>query len=229
MEIIPFPCADRKKERRKKIIAAVAACLFIVVWSLCVYSEMEFRSISKEVLRLHVLANSNSEADQALKLKVRDRVLMVSEELLADCKTQAEAKSCIAEHTDVLSQAAATCIGEEGYDYPVSVRLEEVYFPTRNYEGGSLPAGVYQALRVEIGAAAGKNWWCVLFPKLCFVNAQVPEDVPDSTEIPEPDAIQAPVELPDKIETNRVTVRFKVVDLFQKTKQEIKSFWAWIT
>jgi stage II sporulation protein R len=206
-------------------MATVAACIFVVVWSFCVYSEKEFRGISEEVLRLHVLANSDSAADQALKLKVRDCVLAASETLLSDCKTREEAKARIAENTEVLSRAAAVCIGEEGYDYPVSVRLEEVYFPTRDYEGGSLPAGVYQALRVEIGEAAGRNWWCVLFPKLCFVNARVPEN----TAAPEAEATETPVRLPEKVETNRVTVRFKVIDLFQKTKQEIKSFWAWFT
>lgn len=220
MEIVPFPCLEQKKERRKKIAATAAACIFMVIWSLCVYSEMEFRGISREVLRLHVLANSDSVADQTLKLKVRDRVLAVSEDLLADCATKAEARQCVAANMEKLSQAAADCIAEEGYAYPVAVRLEEVYFPTRDYESGSLPAGVYQALRVEIGAAAGKNWWCVLFPRLCFVNAQVPEKVPVSTAAPE---------VPETVETNRVTVRFKLVDIFQKTKQEIKSFWAWIT
>ena len=218
MEIIPFSCFEPKKERRKKIAATVAACIFTFVWSLCVYSEVEFREISREVLRLHVLANSDSVSDQTLKLKVRDRVLAVSEELLADCDSKAEARQRVADHIDQLSREAAACIAEEGYTYPVTVRLEDVYFPTRDYETGSLPAGVYQALRVEIGAAAGKNWWCVLFPRLCFVNAQVPEKMPVSTAAPE---------VPETVETNRVTVRFKLVDIFQKTKREIKSFWSW--
>ncbi len=225
IEIVPFPCVEQKKERRKKIAATVVACVFTVIWSLCVYSEMEFREISRDVLRLHVLANSDSVADQTLKLKVRDRVLAVSEDLLADCATKAEARQCVATNMEQLSQAAADCIAEEGYAYPVTVRLEEVYFPTRDYEGGSLPAGVYQALRVEIGEAAGKNWWCVLFPKLCFMNAQVPENTPGA----EASATATPVKIPENVETNRVTVKFKFIDIFQKTKQEIKSFWAWIT
>lgn len=223
IEIIPFPCLEQKKERRRKIVATVAVCIFTVLWSLCVYSEMAFREISGEVLRLHVLANSDSAADQNLKLKVRDRILTVSEELLSDCATKADARDCVAMNIEQLSQAAADCIREEGYTYPVTVRLEEVYFPTRDYDSGSLPAGVYQALRVEIGEAAGKNWWCVLFPKLCFVNAQVPENTPAA------EATQSSAELPENVETNRVTVKFKVIDIFQKTKREIKSFWAWIT
>lgn len=221
VEIVPFPyMVNVKKERRRKIIAAVAAGIFIVLWSVCVYSEMAFREISDNVLRLHVLANSDSQQDQALKLKVRDCVLEETNLILQDCANRTEAESRIASNMKRLSQVAVQCVAEEGYDYPVTVRMEDIYFPTRTYEGGSLPAGVYKALRVEIGKAEGQNWWCVLFPQLCFINASVP-DKPSPTQEP------APTREPVTVQTQSVTLRFKLIDIFQKTKHEIKSIWTW--
>ena len=221
VEIVPFPyMVNVKKERRRKIIAAVAAGIFIVLWSVCVYSEMAFREISDNVLRLHVLANSDSQQDQALKLKVRDCVLEETNLILQDCANRTEAEARIASNMKRLSQVAVQCVAEEGYDYPVTVRMEDIYFPTRTYEGGSLPAGVYKALRVEIGKAEGQNWWCVLFPQLCFINASVP-DKPSPTQEP------APTREPVTVQTQSVTLRFKLIDIFQKTKHEIKSIWTW--
>ncbi len=223
IEIIPFSYAQEAKQKRmKKIIAAVAAGIFILLWSFCVYSEMAFRDISDNVLRLHVLANSDSEQDQTLKLKVRDRVLAETNLILENCETRQDAENSIAENMDRLSQVAVNCVWENGYDYPVTVRMENIYFPTRTYEGGSLPAGVYKALRVEIGKAEGKNWWCVLFPQLCFINAKVPE--PSPSTLPSPSPTPAPV----TVQTQSVTLRFRLIDIFQKTKHEIKSVWSWI-
>ncbi len=224
VEIIPFPNMTPKKEKSRRVIAAIAAGLFMVLWSLCVYSEMAFRDISDNVLRLHVLANSDSKEDQALKLKVRDCVLAETNLILNDCQSRRDAEERIAGSVEALSRAAQKCITAEGYSYPVAVRMENIYFPTRNYEGGSLPAGVYKALRVEIGEAAGKNWWCVLFPQLCFVNAAVPKETVASKPTESPQPTQAPV----SIQTGSVTLRFRLIDIFQKTKQEIKSVWAWI-
>ncbi len=234
IEIVPFTNGAAGRERRRRITAAVAAGLFIVLWSVCVYAEVSFREISDHVLRLHVLANSDSPEDQALKLKVRDRVLAETELLLADCDTRQAAESCVIDHIDQLSAAAVSCVAEEGYAYPVAVRMENIYFPTRSYEGGSLPAGVYKALRVEIGEAQGQNWWCVLFPQLCFVNATVPEATPaPATATPKPalkpTPTPQPTEPPVSVDTDSVTLRFKFIDLFQKTKNEIKSIWTWIT
>lgn len=223
IEIIPFPYENGVgKNRRRKIIAAVAAGLFIVLWSLCVYAEMTFRDISDNVLRLHVLANSDSQQDQALKLKVRDCVLEETNLILENCESRSEAEMRIEENMDRLSRVAVACIARQGYDYPVTVRMENIYFPTRSYEGGSLPAGVYKALRVEIGQAQGKNWWCVLFPQLCFINASVPEGSPSPAQKP------SPTPEPVKVQTESVTLRFKIIDIFQKTKHEIKSVWSWI-
>ena len=126
-------------------------------------------ALADKVLRLHVLANSDSQADQALKLRVRDAVLERAEGLLAGAGDRAEAEALLATHLDGLAAAGADAVGAAGYGYPVTVSLEDsCWFPTRVYEDFALPAGRYTALRVEIGAGAGRNWWCVVFPPLCL-------------------------------------------------------------
>ena len=126
-------------------------------------------ALADKVLRLHVLANSDSQADQALKLRVRDAVLERAEGLLAGAGDRAEAEALLAARLPDLAAAGADAVGAAGYGYPVTVSLEDsCWFPTRVYEDFALPAGRYTALRVEIGAGAGCNWWCVVFPPLCL-------------------------------------------------------------
>ena len=134
----------------------------------------EQTALSERVVRLHVLANSDSQEDQALKLRVRDRVLAETRTLLEASADREEAAQRL---TRALERLAAEEIAESGYDYPVSLRLEETAFPTRTYDGFTLPAGKYLALRVLIGAAEGQNWWCVVFPPLC---AAASEDVAET-------------------------------------------------
>ena len=133
--------------------------------------------LADKVVRLHVLANSDSEEDQALKLLVRDTVLDRAEALLAQSQNRAEAESLLRGQLLEFEELAAGVIAQAGYDYPVTVELEETQFPTKEYDGFTLPAGDYLALRVLIGAAEGQNWWCVVFPPLCTTAAA---DVPAS-------------------------------------------------
>lgn len=137
--------------------------------------------LSEKVVRLHVLANSDSEEDQALKLTVRDAVLEEAEQLLKRTENRGEAEGLLRGQLLELEQLANETVRNAGYEYPVTVKLEEVEFPTRTYEGFSLPAGEYLALRVLIGEAAGRNWWCVVFPPLCTVAAaEFPEVAEDA-------------------------------------------------
>lgn len=134
------------------------------------------QELSDKVVRLHVLANSDSEEDQALKLKVRDRILACAEPLLAGAADRREAEALLRDRVPELELAAAQEIRDNGYDYAVTVRLEDTMFPTREYDGFTLPAGKYLALRAVIGAGEGQNWWCVVFPPLCAAaSAEVPE------------------------------------------------------
>ena len=125
----------------------------------------------ESVARLHVLANSDSEEDQALKLKVRDSILDQMEDSMKNCTTVEDAKKSLEESKDEILNTAKNCINSLGYDYDVVVELGEEQYPTRVYENVSLPAGAYYSVRVKIGEGEGKNWWCVLFPPLCVSSA----------------------------------------------------------
>lgn len=126
-------------------------------------------ALADKVIRLHVIANSDSEADQALKLQVRDRILAEAGELFSQGGSRAEAEAAIAARLEDIAAAGAATVGEEGYGYPVTASMEHnVWFPTKEYTDFALPAGEYTALRVVIGDGGGKNWWCVVFPPLCL-------------------------------------------------------------
>lgn len=126
--------------------------------------------LAKEVLRLHVLANSDSDEDQALKLKVKAAVVDALSPVLSDVTDKAAACRWVNAHLDELQQIAAQVIAGEGYDYPVTVACETVWFPNKTYGDMTFPCGYYDSLRVCIGEADGANWWCVLYPPLCFVD-----------------------------------------------------------
>lgn len=123
--------------------------------------------LADRVVRLHVLANSDNAADQALKLRVRDRILQETAPLLSSCAVRSDAERVLSAALADLAHAGAETVAESGFSYDVSVELGEADFPTRRYDGFSLPAGRYLALRVILGQGAGKNWWCILFPPLC--------------------------------------------------------------
>ena len=130
--------------------------------------SQEQQELAGSVIRFHVIANSDSEADQALKLAVRDRVLEQAESLYPEGATLEEAQAALEGHLNLLAAAGREVVEEQGYDYPVAAALEDCWFPTKEYEGFALPAGTYTALRVTIGEGQGRNWWCVAFPPLCL-------------------------------------------------------------
>lgn len=148
-------------------------CIFILIGMLLLgvlptHGEAE---IYDSVVRLHVLANSDSEYDQALKLQVRDGVLAATAELLSDCTTREQALEVIGANLDTIRRSALEVIEREGAGYDVTVKLCEEDYPTKNYESVCFPAGRYMSLQVCIGEAEGKNWWCVLFPGMCLSAA----------------------------------------------------------
>ena len=159
------------KNSKLRNLSLLIFLLFIYVF-ICAQSYVSAVSnnLSESVFRLHVLANSDSEEDQKLKLKVRDSLLNYMNNICSNCSTKAEAISLVNEHQQEFQQIAENTISEDGYDYPVKINIGNFYFPTKNYGDISLPAGPYDALRVEIGKAKGKNWWCVMFPSLCFID-----------------------------------------------------------
>lgn len=125
-------------------------------------------NIAEKVLRFHVLANSDSKEDQALKLAVRDAVGEEMSETLAGATDRASCEKLINANLDRITAAAERVVTEWGYDYTVEAALEEVDFPVKTYGDYTFPAGKYEALRVVIGAGEGHNWWCVMYPNMCF-------------------------------------------------------------
>ena len=128
------------------------------------------QTISDKVLRFHVLANSDSEADQNLKLAVRDAVGSFMQEKLTAVENLEECELVVRQSLGEIEEAAAETIAENGYDYDVTAELEHTSFPVKNYGSYTFPAGDYEALRIVIGEGNGHNWWCVLYPNLCFLD-----------------------------------------------------------
>ncbi len=138
--------------------------------------------IAEKILRFHVIANSDSEEDQQLKLKVKEAVVNYIAPYLSDTMSLEDSKNIINEHTDEILATADSVIKENGYDYSVSASITTCYFPTKSYGDITLPPGDYEAFRIEIGNAGGKNWWCILYPPLCFVDISY-GIVPDSSKL----------------------------------------------
>ena len=128
------------------------------------------QGIAKEIIRFHVLANSDSEEDQGLKIKVKNRVVEYLHELLGDDTTLEETREAILSHMEEIRDISREVIRREGYAYPVTAGLTTAYFPEKTYGDCTFPPGEYEALQIKIGEAEGHNWWCVLYPSLCFVD-----------------------------------------------------------
>ena len=133
--------------------------------------DREQSQLADRVIRFHVIANSDSPEDQALKFQVRDRVLAETEAFYPEHATLEEAKRALEVHLEELAAAGRAVVEEVGRSEPVTARLERCWFPTKEYDGFALPAGEYTALRVVIGEGQGQNWWCVAFPPLCLEAA----------------------------------------------------------
>ncbi|MBR6645471.1 MAG: stage II sporulation protein R [Clostridia bacterium] len=167
----------------------------------------------ESVARLHVLANSDSEEDQALKLKVRDSILDQMEDSMKNCTTVEDAKKSLEESKDEILNTAKNCINSLGYDYDVVVELGEEQYPTRVYENVSLPAGAYYSVRVKIGEGEGKNWWCVLFPPLCVSSAIAD----NSDELASVGLTPNEVNILTNSEEPEYEIKFKFLEFLQKT------------
>lgn len=134
------------------------------------YASNVSEGLADNIFRLHILANSDSEEDQALKLKVRDAILEYMKTLTEDISDKQAVIELSKNHMENFKEIAEKVIQENGYDYSVTIEIGNFYFPTKYYGNISLPAGNYDALKIEIGEAKGQNWWCSLFPPLCFVS-----------------------------------------------------------
>ena len=205
----------RRRRHRKPPVMLLSLLIGLsaaVLWG--GWSLRAQRELADKVVRLHVLANSDSEADQALKLQVRDTVLTRAEELLVSSDGRQEAEAALREHLPELTALAQTTVAAEGYTYSVRTELANTVFPPREYEDFSLPAGSYLALRVVIGDGAGKNWWCVVFPPLC---AQSTTDLAQTAMAA--GLSDADVRLMEET-TGRYQLKFKSIEIWEWLRQK---------
>ena len=207
------------KMKRKILIFSFALALSAVV--ICVsYSEKVHSDLEQSIVRLHVIANSDSDSDQALKLSVRDRILREGGALFEGCSSKEEAERIMRDNIKKLTAAAEDEIKRNGYSYPVIIKMGEFDFPMKQYEKYTFPAGKYDAVRVEIGDGNGKNWWCVMFPPLCFVDAAVSGE-PLSVEAFKSNLTAE--ELDVITSDPGVDIRFKIVDFVQSSIYTVKT------
>lgn len=189
---------------------------FTLAFILSVISVLSFGktcdNIRPQVLRLHVLANSDSKEDQALKLKVRDAVLNEGEKTLGKSLTKSGAQKELEKCLPSLKKAAQDEIKRNGYSYNVSVEIGKSFFPTKSYGNITLPAGKYDAVRILIGSAKGQNWWCVMFPNLCLPAAQ---KEPKIEEVLSEDEIKLVKSKP------KYEIRFWIVEKYEQIKEKL--------
>lgn len=194
--------------------------LFFAYTTICAisYANDISTDIANSVFRLHVIANSDSDVDQNLKYIVRDNLLEYMNTLCANCNSKEEAITIANEHLEDFREIALNTIKAQGFDYSVNVSIGNFEFPTKHYGDISLPSGYYDALKVEIGEAKGQNWWCVMFPPLCFVDASsgvVPEESKEDLENSLTDEEFSIVS--DNEENPSFKLKFKILEILNNT------------
>lgn len=170
----------RKKDRKRHIICGIIGiCISSVLTGMIIRNRAEAverktgeiqERISEEVFRFHVLANSDSEKDQKIKLAVRDAVLDFMKESMGRETSASETKAWALSHLEELEETACQVLEEKGFDYKARAKVVNGYFPEKRYGDMVFPEGNYEGLRMELGKASGHNWWCVLYPNLCFID-----------------------------------------------------------
>ena len=198
---------------KKSFLVFLLLILYIYICSFTYVCEVS-NNISKSVFRLHVIANSDSDEDQNLKYKVRDCLIDYMNSLTVNISSKDEAIKIAHEHEKDFYNIAINTIRENGYDYDVNIEIGNSYFPTKYYGDITLPSGYYDALKVEIGSAKGQNWWCVMFPPLCFVDMSagvVPETSKKTIKENLPTEEYA---LISETNNNSLNFKFKLIELF---------------
>lgn len=200
----------------KQVQIIEISLLFALCAALCtgLWAQKQQRRLSSELVRLHVVANSDSDDDQAAKLQARDAILAVLAPKLSGLRDPAEAEAVIQKELPAIQLAAQQSLRKSGKFYPASAKLRWERFPQRDYSGFSLPAGDYVSLRVTLGEARGHNWWCVVFPPLCTAAA---EDEDAFSELPPEDAALI------RCEGGEPCVRFRVVELCGRLRQALEN------
>ena len=199
-----------------RVFGVICAAALVLVTAVS-YISWQVIDIEDSVLRLHIVANSDSDEDQALKLKVRDEVVERCGFLFENCVSAEQSIKTAADNIGFIKYVAEQVITENGYNYDADCQVTQCSFPTKQYERPgdgvvSLPRGEYNALNIKIGAAKGKNWWCVMYPPLCFVDGVA--SVPDETdELLKSQLTASEYELITESDRPEIKIKFKIAEL----------------
>ena len=199
-----------------RVFGVICAAALVLVTAVS-YISWQVNDIEDSVLRLHIVANSDSDEDQALKLKVRDEVVERCGFLFENCVSAEQSIKTAADNIGFIKYVAEQVITENGYNYDADCLVTQCSFPTKQYERPgdgvvSLPRGEYNALNIKIGAAKGKNWWCVMYPPLCFVDGVA--SVPDETdELLKSQLTASEYELITESDRPEIKIKFKIAEL----------------
>lgn len=188
--------------------------IFLYVWTIVLGNDLLQPSIASKILRFHVLANSDSAQDQAVKEKVRDAVGVYLQPLLAEADNLGETKQIVEENMEQIIVITKNTLIENGFDYEVSACITNTVFPEKTYGTYTFPKGEYEALRIVIGEGEGQNWWCVLYPNMCFrgsVFEVVEEEAGEALR-----EVLSPWEYADVFDSGKVQIRFKFLEFLQR-------------
>ena len=213
----------RKLRKELKILALSLTLGFVFAICMAAYSYMYSvaaqQDIADNVIRFHVLAHSDSHADQAIKDIVRQEVLAEFEALLYEANNVKETRQLLKEELPAIQAYAETVVRELGFDYPVEARLSTAFFPTKTYGDLAFPSGVYEALQITIGSGTGRNWWCLMFPPLCFVDmTSTPGGRQQLADTVSEDSFLLLTHM-DEDASMGMEVRFRVVEWWQNRRQ----------
>lgn len=198
----------------KRFILVSALLIIYVCISAVSYTHAVTTDIADSVFRLHVIANSDSDEDQNLKYIVRDKVIEYMSSISQNASSKEEVIKIAKANSNKIQAIAAQTIRDNGYTYSVNVEVGNFSFPSKRYGDITLPPGYYDALRIKIGKAEGQNWWCVIFPPLCFVDVTSGVVPDESKEIMKENLSKEEFDLISK-NSNEVKVKFKIVEVLQ--------------
>lgn len=204
---------QRFQFQKRMMYASLLGVLLAVFLSVFTPYFQKVERVRQDTLRLHILAHSDEQIDQQVKLKVRDAILQEYNEILGTAQTKQEAITLAQQALPLLEETANRVLKENGFSYTAKARLENIYFATKDYGTFTLPAGHYDALRIELGDHTGHNWFCVMFPPLCLPAAVDADDGPSYSN-QEEEVVTSPY----KIEFAAVQIWEQIKQLFQKKK-----------
>ena len=197
-----------------KKIFAICAALLVAASVVSIFPSRSDFSLYDNVIRLHILANSDSETDQALKLYVRDSILSKVDSIVRGAESKREAEALLRDSLDELTAAARSAVHEYGADESVTVTLTEEEYPRRSYGIATLPSGEYTSLRIMLGEAEGANWWCVLFPRMCTAPAMSATN--DEDEFIEVGFTPSQYRLITDSDDKRYVIKFRILELLEE-------------